>query len=193
MATPIKIKLVVFLFLILILLLTSCGSNQSATPTVDTVASIVAATMQALTPQVPLNTATTASISPEQTATLTPIAATPNPLGTGTPTITTTPGIGALQGSVVGYPYGGIPKLVFVAFSQDNGRWYYWINLAGQSYYATDQFLPGGKYQVVAYDASGHAGGCKIIVEVKANETGLCDITDWIGSYPAKPGDAPNP
>jgi hypothetical protein len=194
MAASIKSKLLFPFFLVLALIVTSCGQPAPATPAVDTVASIVAATMQALTPRVPLATPTAPAIpSPSAVATFTPITANTSAANTGVPTITATPGIGALQGSVTGYPYGALPKLIFVAFNQENGRWNYWINNAGQSYYSTDQFLPEGKYQVVAYDASGHAGGCKTIVTVKANETANCDITDWIGLYPVKPGDAPNP
>ena len=109
------------------------------------------------------------------------------------PSVTATPGLGALTGGVYGYPYGTIPRLVFVASNQETGRWKYSINMAGLSYYSPEYFIPEGKYQVVAYDTAGHAGGCVTIVTVKANEIAVCDITDWIGVYPGKPGDAPNP
>jgi hypothetical protein len=152
------------LVLALLLAVVSCGPAVATTsPDADLVATIVAGTFEALTD------------------------------GTTIPSVTATPGMGALSGGVYGYPYGAVPKLVFVAFNQETGYWKYWINLAGASYYSTDYFIPAGRYQVVAYDASGHAGGCVTIVEVKANEKVVCDITDWVGSYPGKPGDAPNP
>ena len=191
MAASMKSKLLFPLFLVLAILLTSCGQPVPATPNVDTVASIVAATMQALTPQAPLATPTAAPALPELTATLTPIAATTSPANTGVPTITATPGIGSLSGGVYGYPYGAVPRLVIVAFNQDNLHWNYVITTAGSNYYSMD--LLEGKYQIVAYDAAGHAGGCIVIATVKANETANCDITDWVGSYPGKPDGAPNP
>jgi hypothetical protein len=168
------------LVLALLLAVVSCGPAVATTsPDADLVATIVAGTFEALTAQAPLET---------------PIfSASPPADGTTIPSVTATPGMGALSGGVYGYPYGAVPKLVFVAFNQETGYWKYWINLAGASYYSTDYFIPAGRYQVVAYDASGHAGGCVTIVEVKANEKVVCDITDWVGSYPGKPGDAPNP
>jgi hypothetical protein len=107
--------------------------------------------------------------------------------------MTATPGNGALSGGIYGYPYGSIPRLVFIASNQETGHWKYWINVAGMSYYSTDYFIPAGKYQVVAYDVAGHAGGCVTIVSVKADEFAVCDITDWIGVYPGKPGGVPDP
>jgi hypothetical protein len=191
MAASVKSKLFIPVVFILAILVASCGQAPAATSTVDTVATIVAATMQALTPQNALETPTAAPALPELTATVTPITTTANPLESGTPSITATPGMGIVTGGVYGYPYGSIPRLIFVAFNQDNRHWNYVINVAGLSYYSID--LTEGKYQIVAYDAAGHAGGCTTIVTVKDKETVTCDITNWNGSYPAKPGDAPNP
>jgi len=109
------------------------------------------------------------------------------------PSDTPVPSAGAIDGGIYGYPYGSVPGLVFVAFNQENSDYWYWIIPAGQSYYVTDFFIPPGKYQVVAYDASGHKGGCTSIVVVKSAETSGCDITDWGGSYPAKPASVPSP
>ncbi|KAF0108655.1 MAG: hypothetical protein FD146_541 [Anaerolineaceae bacterium] len=186
MAAPVKTRFVV-LALALCLAAVSCGPVAATNPPdTDLVATIVAATFQALTAPAPLGTPTLSSAPP-------PAGATATPSLTAAPSATATPGLGSLSGGVYGYPYGTIPRLVFVAFNQETGYWKYWINLAGASYYSTDSFIPAGRYQVVAYDASGHAGGCVTIVTVKANENAVCDITDWVGSYPGKPAGAPNP
>jgi hypothetical protein len=182
MAASMKSKLLAPFFLILAILVTSCGQPAPATPAVDTVASIVAATMQALTPQVALDTPTAAPALPELTATLTPLSATTNPAESGTPTVTATPGMGMANGGVYGYSYGVVPRLTIVAFSQEDPHWNYIITTAGSNYYSMD--LLAGKYQIVAYDAAGHAGGCITIVTVKDKENTTCDITDWIGSNP---------
>ena len=54
-----------------------------------------------------------------------------------------------------------------------------------------DGYISEGKYKMVAYDSSGHAGGCTTIIEVKADEMVTCDITSWGGGYPAKPAGVP--
>ena len=93
---------------------------------------------------------------------------------------------GTIAGSISGYPHGNLPRLTIVAFSQDTSYWYWVGTAAGQAYFTfTD--LPVGGYQVVAYDASSHAGGCPTIVTVRAGETAVANITDWAGSYPANP------
>jgi hypothetical protein len=46
---------------------------------------------------------------------------------------------------------------------------------------------------VVAYDSSGHAGGCNLNAAVVSNTTVNCDITNWSGSYRVKPSGVPNP
>jgi hypothetical protein len=91
---------------------------------------------------------------------------------------------GSIKGSIT-YPYGSIPVLTLVAFSKTTPYWY-WIGTgAGQNYF-TFTSLPPGKYQVVAYDRSGHAGG-SAVVEVKAGESVSADVADWSGSFPANP------
>ncbi len=54
-------------------------------------------------------------------------------------------------------------------------------------------YITAGDYQVVAYDSSGHAGGCAGNVKVVTNQTVICDIGNWGGGYPAKPSGVPNP
>jgi hypothetical protein len=46
--------------------------------------------------------------------------------------------------------------------------------------------LPPGKYQVVAYDGSGRAGGSDVVT-VTAGDSAQADVTDWNGSFPANP------
>ncbi len=71
--------------------------------------------------------------------------------------------------------------------------YWYWITGAGQTSYSMDGYIPPSVYQVVAYDASGHAGGCTGLVTVMSNQTVNCDITGWGGSYPTKPSKVPVP
>jgi hypothetical protein len=91
---------------------------------------------------------------------------------------------GSISGSV-GYPYGDIPKLTVVAFSKDTPYWY-WVGTAPGQNYFTISNLPPGKYQVVAYDGSNHAGGSDIL-PVVAGQTASANVTDWGGSYPENP------
>lgn len=186
MAVPMKFKLSLPILLALAILGASCGQAAPATPPVDTVATIVAATMEALTPQNVLDAETMPATQPDAGTTQTPLS-----LETGTPTITATPGAGMVSGGVFGYPYGALPRLVVVAFNEDHLHWNYVITDPGSSYYAMD--LAEGKYQIVVYDADGHTGGCITIATVKDKQTVTCDITDWTGTYPDKPGEVPNP
>jgi len=176
------------------LLLSACNLPGAIAPTglnASDVATRVAATMQALaTPTVPPTplASPTAPVS-------TPL---PTPLPTLTPTKTTVPSPtgtsampGAIAGGVYGYPYGDLPALTFVAFNQASHAWFWWADAAGQSYFETDNFITPGKYQVVAYDPSGHAGACPGIVTVTSNTTANCDVNTWGGSYPAKPAGVP--
>lgn len=92
---------------------------------------------------------------------------------------------GRLSGTIRHYPYGGLPELTVVAFNQGNGYWY-WIGTAtGQSSYSIAD-LPPGRYQAVAYDSDGHAGG-SAVVAVTAGQTTETDVADWGGSYPDNP------
>jgi hypothetical protein len=118
---------------------------------------------------------------------------TPTITKTPIPTQTPIPKPGSITGGISGYPYGSIPKLSIVAFGQEPPYNYsYWITASGDtSYSMTSNYLIPGKYQVVAYDSSGHAGGCTTLVDVKSEQSSNCDITDWGGSYPSKPSGVP--
>jgi len=91
---------------------------------------------------------------------------------------------GSISGSI-SYPYGSIPHLTEVAFSKNTPYWYWVGTVPGQSTYTISD-LPPGKYQVVAYDGSGHAGGSDIVT-VSAGQTASADVSDWSGSYPSNP------
>jgi hypothetical protein len=90
---------------------------------------------------------------------------------------------GSISGSI-SYPYGDIPQLTVVAFSQTTPYWYWVGTASGQNYFSFAD-LPPGKYQVVAYDGS-HAGG-SAVVTVTAGQTTTANVTDWGGSYPENP------
>jgi len=174
--------------LVLCLLLAACNLPLSIPSTSEqhAIDTIVASTVQALTQQ--------AEASPQQPlATLTE-SFTPSITPTLTPNVTNTPepGFGSISGGIFGYPYGSIPQLAIVAHEQ-NPPWHYWYLIipAGSTYFSMDGYISTGRYQVVAYDYSGHSGGCTTIVEVKNNEMVTCDITNWGGGYPPKPGGVP--
>ncbi|MDI6770056.1 MAG: carboxypeptidase-like regulatory domain-containing protein [Anaerolineales bacterium] len=94
--------------------------------------------------------------------------------------------LGIVSGSISEYPYGNLPQLAVVAFSQDTPYWYWAGTAAGQVYYTITD-LPPGDYQIVAYDNASHAGGSPTIVTVIAGQTTTVDITDWASSWPANP------
>lgn len=95
--------------------------------------------------------------------------------------------LGIVAGSISGYPYGSLPQLAVVAFSQDTPYYWYWAGtLAGQVYYTITD-LPPGDYQIVAYDDAGHTGGSPAIVTVIAGQTTTADISDWASGWPANP------
>jgi len=134
-----------------------------------------------------------ASIQPDIQSTLTlppPVFATLSP--TSSTTDTPEPGYGSIAGNIFNYPYGSMPQLSIVALEQ-KPPYHYWylITGTGNTYYSMDGYISTGDYRVVAYDPSGHVGGCVTQIEVKNNELVLCDITDWSGSYPAKPAGVP--
>jgi hypothetical protein len=85
--------------------------------------------------------------------------------------------------------------LAIVAYGQEPPNYYsYLITGAGETYFSmSSNYLIPGHFQVVAYDSSGHAGGCTINVLVISNQTVICDITNWGGGYPAKPSGVPSP
>lgn len=93
---------------------------------------------------------------------------------------------GTILGSVYGYPYGSLPQLTIVAFNKSTGYWY-WVGTAvGQSYFSMLD-IPAGTYQVVAYDASGHAGGSSMTIQVVGGQTVNVEINSWSGTYPSNP------
>jgi hypothetical protein len=181
------------LFLILCLLMTACNVPRPVVATETNprdIETVVASTTQALTEQaavsLPAPTSTpTDSLPPTFTPTLTPNI-----------TFTPEPGFGFISGNIYGYPYGNIPQLSIVAFGQQPPyNWWYLIIGAGSTFFSMDDggnpYVSSGKYRVVAYDSSGHTGGCTTIIEVKNNEMVTCDITNWGGGYPAKPAGIP--
>lgn len=95
--------------------------------------------------------------------------------------------LGIVAGSISGYPYGSLPQLAVVAFSQDTPYYWYWAGTAAGQVYYTMSDLPPGDYQIVAYDNAGHAGGAPNIVTVIAGQTTNADITDWASGWPANP------
>jgi len=180
---------------VILVLMAACNLPKAGpTPSLDVVASLVAATLQELaTPVVPSSTSVqpipvvspTSSTVPNTALPTTTFAATRTP----TPGTTETLLPGSIEGSISGYPYGPIPSLTIVAFDKSSPylRYWFWKTAAGNTTYAMDGYVSPGTYQVVAYDASGHAGGCTTLVPVVSNQTANCDITDWGGSYPANP------
>lgn len=177
------------------LLLASCNLPGPATETgaaPGLLETSVAATLQALTPSAPPQqplASPTLEVQPTQTQ---EAASTPVPTNTPNSTNTPEPGFGSISGGIKNYPYGNIPNITIVAYEQ-NPPYHYWylITAAGNTSYLMDGYVSTGKYQVVAYDPSGHKGGCTTIVEVKKDQTVTCDITDWAGSYPDKPAGVP--
>jgi hypothetical protein len=183
---------------VILILLAACNLPKSGpTPSIDVVASLVAATMQELaSPVVPSSTTVqpipvvspTSSAVPSMPPPTTPTTTSAATL-TPTPGATETPLPGSIEGSISGYPYGPIPKLTVVAFNKSSPylRYWFWKTSAGNTTYAMDGYISPGTYQVVAYDASSHAGGCTTLVTVVSDQIANCDITDWAGSYPANP------
>jgi hypothetical protein len=196
----------------LVLLLAACSPSKiGVTASVnDTVATKVALTLTALAQpaqQTPLTSPPSPTlVQPTNTRLSTQLPTvtmgptytqvpTLIPTGTMIPTNTPVPPPGTIAGAILGYPYGSLPGLAIVAFGQDPPHNHsYWITGAGVTYFAmsSDWLIPG-HYQVVAYDSSGHTGGCTVLVLVISKQTVNCDITNWGGGYPAKPSDVPNP
>jgi hypothetical protein len=182
----------ILLPVLFLLVLTACHLprqtvNPSPLPN-DILQTSVAATLSALdVSQTPLPTPTLA-----QQFTPTPFP-TMTPAFTNTPLMTNTPeaGFGSISGAIV-YPFGGSPRFTVVAYEQNPPyHYWYWVTAPGDSYYSMSGYVSTGRYQVVAYSSDGPRGGCTTIVEVKRNETSVCDITDWAGSYRDKPAGVP--
>ena len=156
--------------------------RTNPTPEGEPVSSLVAATLLSMTTPLP---------SPTLAAWITAEAATYPPTEAATPTagVSPTPQPGSIDGKILGYPYGSIPALTVVAFDKSSPylKYWYWKTASGNTSYTMDGYVSPGTYQVVAYDAGGHAGGCTTLVDVVSDQKVDCDITDWAGSYPANP------
>lgn len=139
----------------------------------------------------PTNTPTVAP-SPDSTPT---IGLTATLTLTLPPSATPIPKPGSIAGAISGYPYGSLPSLAIVAFGQDPPYYYSYMitNPGSSSYSMSSSYLIPGQFQVVAYDVSGHSGGCPSLVTVISEQTVTCDITNWGGGYPPKPSSVPKP
>lgn len=199
---------------LLVACLAACNLPVVATPgQIDSgaVATGVVLTLAALTQsaqQTPLSSPTSLQLaSPtlaQPTSTLI-LAASPTftatigPSATVTPTLapsaTPIPKPGTISGSISGYPYGSLPSLAIVAYGQNPPNYYSYLttNPGDTSYSMSSSYLIPGPFQVVAYDASGHSGGCPNLVTVISDQTVTCNITNWGGGYPPKPSNVPNP
>jgi hypothetical protein len=201
-----KTRFVIRAFILLFPILSACnlqkaGSIDGTNP--DIVATAVVLTMAAYTQSAQLTPlASQTLVQPTITKPIT-LSPTSTPTDALTATMTQTqaltntpiPSPGTIAGDISGYPYGSLPKLAIVAFDQERPATYsYWITAAGNaSYSMTSSYLLPGKYQVVAYDSSGHTGGCPSIVTVVSDQTVTCNISHWGGGYPARPSGVPNP
>ena len=192
--------------LLLIILLAACNLPQGGVtvPDTGTVATKVASTLAALTQsvqQTPLASTPSPTLEQPTNTQVPTLTKTMGPTNTQIPTETPGPTItplsapGTIAGGISGYPYGSVPGLAIVAYGQEPPYNYsYMITGAGETYFAmSSSYLIPGHYQVVAYDSSGHAGGCTVNVLVISNETVNCDITNWGGGYRAKPSGVPSP
>ena len=171
--------------------LTLVALTQSAqlTPLASPTSHSSPTSIPSTTTQTPtLNPTNTTGPSPTQTPTL-------HPTNTTAPTNTPIPPPGSIAGNILGYPYGFVPGLAIVAYGQEKPYYYsYLITSVGTIYYdMSSNYLIPGHFQVVAYDSSGHTGGCTILVLVISNQTVQCDITNWGGGYPPKPSGVPSP
>jgi hypothetical protein len=164
----------IFLFFVFFaLLLAACTLPvPGSTAADDLMATVVAATMQALTPQ---------ATPPPPGATNTP-QATPDTVPTDVPSPTVP---GSISGNIYGYPGSG-GQLTVMAFNQATGFWYYVIVQPGVFSFSISD-LPAGRYQVVVYDLDDLRGGTPPTVDVVAGQNTSADVSDWSGSYPPNP------
>jgi len=205
---PIFPRLVVSVLLVILLAACNLPLGGGTEPDAGAVATRVASTLAALTQSVQ-QTPSASSPSPTleqpaytQTPTLTATMGPTNtqivtftPTATMEPTNTPIPAPGTIAGAISGYSWGSVPRLVIVAYGQEPPYYYsYIITGAGDTHFtmSTDYLIPG-HFQVVAYDASGHSGGCTVNVLVISNQSVNCNITDWGGGYRAKPSGVPSP
>jgi hypothetical protein len=196
--------------ILLLLVLTACNMPQKdgSAPNITSVSTkagltpveVTQTAQQSSSPASPTLTVKqpTNTLTPTSTQTVRPTntqAFTLTPTGTKEPTRTPIPDPGTIAGGIYGYPYGSVPSLAIVAFGQEPPYNYsYWITVPGATNFAmSSSYLIPAHYLVVAYDSSGHTGGCTVYVQVISNETVACDITNWGGGYPSKPSDVPSP
>ena len=205
-----KRPLAIFFSLLIVSSLGACNLPKSGTPAgtnPDIVATNVVLTLAAFTQTVPQQTPIP-SLSPttEQPTNTEPVilstptttftvTITPTSTMTLKPTNTPIPKPGSIDGSISGYPYGALPSLSIVAFGQEPPYNYsYLITSPGDtSYSMSSNYLIPGKFRVVAYDSSNHKGGCPALITVISEQIVTCNISDWSGSYPAKPAGVPSP
>lgn len=101
------------------------------------------------------------------------------------PGFTPSTGPGSISGRVAGYSGPAASQLTVVAFNQGTGYWYYVILMPGVFDF-TIADLPAGRYQVVAYDGLGAAGGVSDVY-VLAGQSASAEIQTWSGEFPANP------
>ena len=197
-----KRRLAIISTILSVSVLCACNLPERGNPTgspADAGSTKVTSTLAALTQSVqptPL-----ASLTLSASATVSQPTFTPSPTLTLTPALSPTltntpiPKPGTIAGGIHGYPYGAIPRLAIVASEQEPPYNYaYVVTTAGSTYFSIGgEYVIPGQWRVVAYDPSGHAGGCTATVTVISEQTVTCDITDWGGSYPAKPSGVPDP
>jgi hypothetical protein len=92
---------------------------------------------------------------------------------------------GSISGQVTGYPGASGAQFTVAAFNQGTGYWYYVLLMPGETKFSIPD-LPAGRYQVVAYDGQGAAGGVSdvYVIAGQNSETG---ISEWGGEYPENP------
>jgi hypothetical protein len=177
------------------------------TPENGIVATTVASTLQTITQsalpsatqaasQTPLATSTVHTPTMTLTATITLIPSlTPTSSKTPLPSSTPVPDPGTIAGNISGYPYGSLPSLAIVAYSQNKpGTISYIITAPGTTNFSmTTQYLLPGDWQVVAYDHAGNSGGCAGLVTVISNQTVTCTLNDWASAFRSKDPRVPNP
>ena len=94
-------------------------------------------------------------------------------------------GLGSISGRVSGYSGPAATPLTVVAFNQGTGYWYYVLLMPGELDFTISE-LPAGRYQVVAYDSLGAAGGTGDVY-VLAGQSASAEINSWAGTFPANP------
>jgi hypothetical protein len=94
-------------------------------------------------------------------------------------------GLGSISGRISGYSGPAATPLTVVAFNQGTGYWYYVLLMPGVLDFTISE-LPAGRYQVVAYDGLGAAGGTGDVY-VLAGQPASAEISSWAGTFPVNP------